>query len=107
MSGVSEPALLIASHIVPWSQDKGNRLNPRNGLCLSALHDRAFDKGLISLADDFRVLLARRVRASKDDFVQRVLLPLDGRTIEMPERFSPSSEFVARHRAEVFIGEID
>jgi len=40
--------LLIASHIVPWSKDKQNRLNPRNGLCLSALHDKAFDRGMIS-----------------------------------------------------------
>ena len=47
MSGLSEPRLLIASHIVPWSRDKTNRLNPSNGLCLSAIHDRAFDKGLL------------------------------------------------------------
>ncbi|PKO63479.1 MAG: hypothetical protein CVU23_10510 [Betaproteobacteria bacterium HGW-Betaproteobacteria-17] len=48
MSGLSDARLLIASHIVPWSKDKANRLNPSNGLCLSAIHDRAFDKGLIS-----------------------------------------------------------
>lgn len=46
MSGLRQPELLVASHIVPWSEDKKNRLNPQNGLCLSALHDRAFDKGL-------------------------------------------------------------
>jgi hypothetical protein len=34
MSGLSEPRLLLASHIVPWSKDKANRLNPSNGLCL-------------------------------------------------------------------------
>jgi predicted restriction endonuclease len=38
MSGLSDARLLVASHIVPWSQDKANRLNPSNGLCLSALH---------------------------------------------------------------------
>lgn len=47
MSGLAEPRLLIASHIVPWSKDKTNRLNPSNGLCLSAIHDRAFDQGFI------------------------------------------------------------
>lgn len=51
MSGVAEPVLLLASHIVPWSRDKANRLNPSNGLCLSAIHDRAFDRGLISFFD--------------------------------------------------------
>jgi len=59
MSGLSDSRLLIASHIVPWSKDKTNRLNPRNGLCLSALHDKAFDRGLMTLDDDFRVVLSR------------------------------------------------
>ena len=60
MSGISDTRLLIASHIVPWSKDKVNRLNPSNGLCLSALHDRAFGKGLITLSDDCRVLLSEQ-----------------------------------------------
>ena len=47
ITGISEPELLVASHIVPWSVDKAVRLDPRNGICLNALHDRAFDKGLI------------------------------------------------------------
>jgi len=58
MSGLSDSRLLVASHIVPWSKDKHNRLNPRNGLCLSALHDKAFDRGLIALDDGFRVILS-------------------------------------------------
>ncbi len=41
MSGLRVPKLLVASHIVPWSIDTQNRLNPSNGLCLSALHDHA------------------------------------------------------------------
>jgi hypothetical protein len=32
---ISEPQLLVASHIVPWKSDPKNRLNPRNGLCLA------------------------------------------------------------------------
>lgn len=43
ITGLSFPNLLVASHIVPWSHDKDNRVNPRNGLLLSALHDKAFD----------------------------------------------------------------
>src|SRR5665647_2819139 len=35
--------LLVASHIVPWSVDPSQRMNPRNGICLCSLHDRAFD----------------------------------------------------------------
>jgi putative restriction endonuclease len=103
MSGLSEPRLLIASHIVPWSQDKTNRLNPSNGLCLSAIHDRAFDKGLITLTDDFKVVVSKELKHKKDSFITEVLLPLEGRAIEPPERFAPQPEFVAWHRKELFV----
>lgn len=103
MSGLSEPRLLIASHIVPWSKDKANRLNPSNGLCLSAIHDKAFDKGLIALSDDFRVLVSAELQRSEDSFIKSVILPLNGRSIELPERFVPDTNFVARHRADQFV----
>jgi hypothetical protein len=102
MSGLSESRLLIASHIVPWSKDKANRLNPSNGLCLSAIHDKAFDKGLIALSDDFRVLVSSELLRSEDAFIKGVILPLNGRTIELPERFVPDVALVARHRTEEF-----
>lgn len=102
MSGLAEPRLLLASHIVPWSKDKPNRLNPRNGLCLSAIHDKAFDKGLIALTDDLKVLVSRELKQRDEPFINQVFLPLEGRSIESPERFSPSPEFVARHRTEWF-----
>ncbi|MBA7588865.1 hypothetical protein ES708_30935 [subsurface metagenome] len=54
--------LLIASHIVPWSKDKKNRLNPSNGLCLNALHDRAFDKGLISFQINMKCLFLKELK---------------------------------------------
>jgi putative restriction endonuclease len=103
MCGLSEPRLLIASHIVPWSKDKTNRLNPSNGLCLSAIHDRAFDKGLITLTDDWKVVLSEELRIRNEPFVQSVLMPLEGRVIEVPERFIPDPAFLQRHRAEVFL----
>jgi predicted restriction endonuclease len=103
MSGLSEPRLLIASHIVPWSKDKTNRLNPSNGLCLSAIHDRAFDKGLISLTDDWRIVVSKELRKRDELFVQQVLLPLEGQQIELPERFLPDHAFLVRHRQDVFL----
>ena len=104
MSGLSEQRLLIASHIVPWSRDKTNRLNPSNGLCLSAIHDRAFDKGLISLTDDLRVMLSNDLVARDEPFIKATFLPLQGHQIEVPDRFRPERAFLARHRAEVFLG---
>ena len=103
MSGLSESRLLIASHIVPWSRDKANRLNPANGLSLCALHDRAFDSGLITLNDEFCVVLSDTLRRNDDPFVQSVFALLEGRPMEMPERFAPELVFIRRHRVEVFI----
>lgn len=103
MSGLSEPRLLVASHIVPWSKDKANRLNPSNGLCLSAIHDRAFDKGLITLTDDFKIVVSEELMRKNKAFVIEVLLPLNGRTIEPPERFAPQAEFIAWHRSKLFV----
>lgn len=103
MSGLSEARLLVASHIVPWSKDKANRLNPSNGLCLSAIHDRAFDKGLITLTDDFKIVVSEELKLKDEPFIREVLLPLNGRTIEPPERFAPQAEFIAWHRKELFV----
>lgn len=104
MSGLSESRLLIASHIVPWNKDKANRLNPSNGLCLSAIHDRAFDKGLLSLTDDWRVVLSDALLTRDEPFVKATFLPIDGLQIEMPEKFRPDQAFLGHHRAEIFLG---
>ena len=45
LSGIAEPGLLVASHIVPWSISVERRADPRNGISLNALFDRAFDSG--------------------------------------------------------------
>lgn len=103
MSGLSDARLLIASHIVPWSSDKANRLNPSNGLCLSAIHDRAFDKGLIALGNDFRIMVSDDLKRRDDRFVKEFLLPLDGQMIEAPERFAPQPAFITWHRNRIFI----
>ena len=104
MSGLSDSRLLIASHIVPWSKDKANRLNPSNGLCLSALHDKAFDKGLITLTDDFKILVSDQLhKLSGDSFINSTLVSLQNRPIEKPERFLPLLGFLERHRSEIYI----
>lgn len=98
VSGVSESRLLVASHIVPWSIDKANRLNPSNGLCLSAIHDKAFDNHLFTLSDDWRVVLSERLKATKDTFIQEVFWRTENQQIELPERFIPNSAFIEQHR---------
>jgi predicted restriction endonuclease len=105
MTELAEPRLLIASHIVPWSKDKKNRLNPSNGLCLSALHDRAFDLGFISVRPDFSIAVSKAVtRLGDNPFTQSALIVLEGSSIFLPKRFLPSPEFLQNHYTSVFQG---
>jgi hypothetical protein len=103
MSGLSEPGLLLASHIVPWASDAENRLNPSNGLCLSALHDRAFDLGLIAVDTDYHVHVSPVLRGQEENALARTwLLDLEGARIRLPERFLPDREFLAWHMGTLF-----
>ena len=103
MSGLSDSRLLVASHIIPWSVDKANRLNPSNGLCLSAIHDKAFDKGLLSLSDSGEVLISDELRRVDDNFMNNIFLSLENKVIEMPEKFAPNIAFLKHHRNNIFI----
>lgn len=98
ISGVSDKRLLVASHIVPWSIDKANRLNPSNGLCLSAIHDKAFDSYLFTLSNDWRIVLAKSLKSTKDNFLREVFWPIDNKEIELPDRFTPDVKLIAKHR---------
>jgi predicted restriction endonuclease len=80
-----------------------SRLNPSNGLCLSALRDKAFDKGLITLSDDFKVIVSEELKRDKEVFIEAVILPLEGRPIDLPERFMPQPEFIVWHRNPLFV----
>jgi predicted restriction endonuclease len=99
ITGLADTRFLIASHIVPWREDASIRLHPGNGLCLSALHDKAFDNYLFSLTDDYRILLSTQLEKTKDAYLQNTFWPLQDKTIELPERFQPEVAFVQRHRA--------
>lgn len=98
ITGLAVPKLLVASHIVPWRVDARNRLNPRNGLCLSMLHDKAFDIGIITIAEDMTVRVSRNHVNNTDHFFNSALLAYHGKPIALPEKFSPHAEFLAQHR---------
>lgn len=104
ITGLAVPKLLVASHIVPWRIDTTNRLNPRNGLCLSMLHDKAFDAGMITIAEDMTVCVSRKYGSKGDRFYDAALREYDGQLIEIPEKFIPSCEFLEYHRESVFEG---
>jgi putative restriction endonuclease len=106
ISGINVPRLLVASHIKPWRDFPVERLNPCNGLCLSSIHDAAFDAGLITLDESFRIVLGKGIRAY---FPQPVLeqnfVPFEGKPIQLPQKLAePSAPFLAYHRQSVFSG---
>lgn len=104
ISGLAIPQLLVASHIVPWRLDYANRLNPRNALCLSVLHDKAFDVGIITIAEDMTVKVSAKQAESAGYFFDSALLAYDGARMALSEKFRPSEEFLAYHRKYIFEG---
>lgn len=102
ISGLAVPQLLIASHIVPWQQDTQQRLNPQNGLALSSLHDKAFDSGLLTIDQDFRVVVSQKVGSEQDEFFQSALQRFHGKAIEKPQKFGLQTEFLAWHQQNIF-----
>ena len=101
ITGLSVPKLLVASHIVPWRVDQSNRLNPRNGLSLSMLHDKAFDLGLITINEDMTVRVSRK-EVINNDFFSSAIQSYDGKPIFLPEKFQPLEEFLSYHRHNIF-----
>jgi len=105
--GVTELAireLLVASHILPWGTHAGERLNVRNGLCLSRLHDAAFDRGLIAFDDEFRLLLSPRLKA---ELPQRSVAEnfgaYEGEALRCPgDSALPEMAFLSEHRGTIF-----
>ena len=102
ISELSVQKLLVASHIIPWKDDQNNRLNPRNGLCLSMIHDKAFDLGMITITDDLKVLVSQKYHSESDEFFQNSLGYFDGKELVLPNKFSPDRDFLAYHREEIF-----
>ena len=102
VTGIAVRDLLVASHIVPWASDVANRLNPRNGLCLNALHDRAFDRGLMWVDDAFVVRFSRRIGECPDEDRPSLawLLSFEGQPLRLPKRFAPDSDLLRRHAHE-------
>jgi len=99
------PELLTASHIVPWSVDVRRRADPRNGLALCAIHDRAFDRGLIGLDESLRLLLSDRLTETcrEPGIHEAVFQAFAGKPIDLPDRFLPDLDAVAYHRTYVFL----
>lgn len=97
LTGIADSQFLIASHIVPWSVDEGIRLDPKNGICLSILVDRAFEIGLLIISDDCTVTF-NWGKVHDDPELKAQLEQYEGQKLELPKAHSPSSDYLKRRR---------
>lgn len=103
ITGIDVPDLLFASHIIPWSQNETERLNPENGICLSALYDRAFDKGYIAFDESYKVLISSSLKKSiGSDYYPKYFAPIEKTKLIQPVKYLPKKEFLEYHRDTVF-----
>ena len=103
ITGIDIPELLLASHIIPWSKNEKERLNPENGICLSPLYDRAYDKGYIGINEKFEILISPVLRnKSKAEYHLKHFQVLVGSKLIMPKKYYPKKEFLAFHLDKIF-----
>lgn len=95
LTGITTRDFLVASHIVPWSEDESIRLDPSNGICLSTLVDRAFDTGHLVIQADYTVHVDLD-RVSTDEYLRAALEPFDGQSLTIPLTAPPNPEFLKR-----------
>lgn len=107
VTGLKCQELLIASHIKPWkvADEKTERTNPSNGLCLNALHDRAFDQGLITIDKDYRIINSTKLNQADMDQETKLWFDLyNHKEILLPDKFYPDKNFIEYHNDVIFKG---
>ena len=104
ITGLNTPELLIASHIKSWSvSDENEKTNPCNGLCLNALHDKAFDRGFLTVTPDFKIKISKNISdIYEGSTVEKFFKVYDGEKIIVPEKFLPKEEFLIYHNENIF-----
>ena len=100
VTGLTVPEVLRASHISAWAEDEANRLNPENGLCLSATYDAAFDRHLISFDEHYRLVVSKAIKDHYTDAAAKsYFIDLEGQKMSLPAKFLPSQTLLEKHRA--------
>ncbi len=90
--------LLVASHILKWSEKIEHRLNPTNGLCLCNIHDRAFELGYIGINKDYTILVSNELKQVKEKETFSSLFGRhENKSIILPDKFYPSIQFLESH----------
>lgn len=106
ITGICNPQLLIASHIKPWRDSTANeKTDPRNGVCLNALHDKAFDQGYITISQDYILRVSAHLKDIYDgETIEKFFGVYDGKQIILPDKFVPNMAYLEYHQDVVFQG---
>lgn len=103
IANIDIPELLIASHIIPWSTNEKERLNPENGICLSPLYDKAFDKGLIGVNNNYEVVLSNNLKQnSNKEYYLNFFQPIERKKLNLPHKYLPKKEYLEWHMDNIF-----
>ena len=98
ISGVNIAELLEACHIVDWSQDERNRVNPKNGLCMNSFFHKAYDNHLLGITPDMRIVVSEELlQGSTEISFFNYLKTIDGKKILLPDKFLPQKELLEIH----------
>lgn len=99
VTGLDVTQVLRASHIVAWADDVQNRMNPENGILLSATYDAAFDQHLISFDENYKLIVSKQIKdfysseAANDYFIKK-----EGLKMSLPSKYLPSQILLQKHR---------
>jgi putative restriction endonuclease len=103
ITGIDVQPLLLASHIIPWSKNIQERLNPENGICLSAFYDRAFDKGYIGINERLETLVSKHLQKKmKAEYFIKYFAFLNGIKMNKPTKYFPKKDFLEYHLDKIF-----
>ena len=101
ITGINNPILIEASHIVDWNISEENRTNPENGLCLNPLFHKAYDNNLLGITPDYEIIISEEFLGSKLGDVGKTtkdyIWGFNKRKLFLPRRFYPDKELLAQH----------
>jgi putative restriction endonuclease len=103
ITGIRMPEVLISSHIIPWSKDESIRLDPKNGLCLNALHDKAYDRGLITISPEYKIIVSESIIKICNEVEKDFFVKYNNCSIKLPEKFWPKKDFLEYHYEKIFV----
>lgn len=104
ITGLDLVPTLEASHIKGRKEDYENRMNPENGICLSSTYHKAFDAHLITLDEEYKLVLSPTLRDRyTSDAFKTYFLKRKGKPISVPDLFPPSQAFLQAHRESLVV----